>query len=95
MLQPSLITVSVFRRHYGRRYTDLPVVHVDREAFVISCEDTYMRPNHYDLQPGDLVRWREGEQYLEATISAVTITAPGLHVALSAPYLLPTEFFPY
>ncbi|MFV9503182.1 MAG: hypothetical protein AB4911_01310 [Oscillochloridaceae bacterium umkhey_bin13] len=95
MHQPNLTTVIIFRRSYGRRYTDLPVEQVDRDGFVISCEGTHMRPPHYDLRSGDIVRWREGDRYLEATISAVHVADPGLHVALRDAYLLPAEFFPY
>jgi hypothetical protein len=95
MTQPSLTTVSVFRRHYGRRYTDLPVDELDPAALVISCVGTLMRPEHYDLRPGDIVRWRQGEYYVEAVISDVTRDPGAVHVALSDAHPLPPEFFPY
>jgi hypothetical protein len=95
MTQPSLTTVSVFRRHYGRRYTDLPVDELDPAALVISCVGTLMRPEHYDLRPGDIVRWRQGDQYVEAVINEVTREASAVRVALSEPQPLPLDFFPY
>lgn len=95
MIQPGLKTVIVFRRHYGRRYTDLPVEQVDRDGLIINCDGTYMRPQHYDLRPGDLVRWREGERFLEATISAVQLEPHGVRVIFRDAWLLPPEFFPY
>lgn len=95
MQHPSLKTVSVFRRHYGRRYTDLPVDGVDQTTLFINCAGTFMRPEHYDLRPGDIVRWRQEEGYLEAVISNVTRETKAIRVALSDAYALPEDFFPY
>ncbi|MEI6179724.1 MAG: hypothetical protein WCP31_03145 [Chloroflexales bacterium] len=95
MSQPPLTTVIVFRRSYGRRYTDLPVDSVDRDGLLISCAGTYMRPEHYDLRPGDIVRWRDGERYVEAVISAVRRADHTVQVDLAEAHPLPPEFFPY
>jgi hypothetical protein len=95
MSQPNLTTVSIFRRSYGRRYTDLPVESVDRDGLQISCEGTFMRPEHYDLRPGDIVRWRNGERYVEAVISTVHRDTRSISAALSGAHPLPPEFFPY
>lgn len=95
MSQPSLITVNVFRRSYGRRYTELPVDQIDRDSLLISCDGTYMRPEHFDLRPGDLVRWRMGERYVEAVISEVRRDERTLTALLTGAYPLPPEFFPY
>lgn len=95
MLQPSLITVIVFRRHYGRRYTDLPVDAIDSTSFSIDCNGTFMRPEHYDLRPGDIARWREGERYVEATIADVHRSTNSVRVDLADAHLLPPEYFPY
>lgn len=95
MSQPSLTTVIVFRRNYGRRYTDLPVDQVDREGLLILCDGTYMRPEHYDLRPGDIVRWRNGERYVEAVVSAVRRDERALSADLADAHPLPPEFFPY
>lgn len=95
MLPPPLVTVSVFRRHYGRRYTDLPVERVDSTSLHIDCAGTFMRPEHYDLRPDDIVRWRDGERYVEALIGAVHRDETSLHADLIGAHLLPPEFFPY
>lgn len=95
MLPSTLLTVSVFRRHYGRRYTDLPVEHVDSTSLRIDCAGTYMRPEHYDLIPGDIVRWRQGERYAEAVIGAVRREEAAVDADLTGAYLLPPDFFPY
>lgn len=95
MLPPSLLTVSVFRRHYGRRYTDLPVEQIDSTGLRIDCAGAHMRPELYDLLPGDIVRWRQGERYAEAVVGAVRRDATSLEADLTGAHLLPPEFFPY
>ncbi|HMQ31830.1 MAG TPA: hypothetical protein PKD53_13970 [Chloroflexaceae bacterium] len=95
MSQPSLTTVFVFRRHYGRRYTELPVDSVDRDGLQISCDGTHMRPEHYDLRPGDIVRWRSGDRFVEAVISAVRRDERALSADLADARPLPPEYFPY
>jgi hypothetical protein len=95
MSQPPLTTVIVFRRSYGRRYTDLPVESVDRDGLLISCDGTYMRPEQYDLCTGDIVRWRQGERFVEAVISAVRRDSRSVQADLAGAQLLPPEFFPY
>jgi hypothetical protein len=95
MVQPSLVTVSVFRRHYGKRYTDLPVDQIDSSGLRIDCAETYMRPEQYDLRPGDIVRWRQGERYIEAVISVVNRDDRAVRAELSGAHPLPPDFFPY
>jgi hypothetical protein len=95
MLQPNLVTVFVFRRQYGRRYTELPVDSIDSAGFRIDCADSHMRPRQYDLRPGDVVRWRQGERFAEAQISAVHYDDAAVRVELNGAYLLPPDYFPY
>lgn len=95
MVQPSLVTVSVFRRHYGKRYTELPVDQIDTSGLRIDCRETYMRPELYDLRPGDIVRWRQGGRYIEAEISAVTRDDSAVHATFTGVHPLPPDFFPY
>lgn len=95
MSQPSLVTVNVFRRHFGRRYTELPVDLIEAGALRIDCVDSFMRPEQYDLRPGDVVRWRQGERYIEAEIRSVHRDARSIHAELDGAHPLPPEFFPY
>ena len=95
MHQPGLITVNIFRRNYGRRYTGLPVDILDQTSLVIHCDHRLMRPDLYDLCPGDLVRWRQDEQYVEAVISSVHREQGTIYAALSNFHQLPPDFFPY
>ncbi len=92
---PGLTTVMIVRKDYGRRYSDLPVDQLDNDGFEINCAGSYMRPHHYDLRPGDLVRWRQGNDYLEAVISAVAVDEQSIRVILNQPRPLPADFFPY
>jgi hypothetical protein len=95
MSQPNLVTVSVFRRNYGKRYTELPVDHIESTALRIDCVETYMRPEHYDLRAGDIVRWRHGDRYIEAVISAVRRDQRAVYADLSGAKPLPPDFFPF
>lgn len=88
-----LITVNVDRRWYGRRYTWLPVDNLSLEGFEINCEGSYMKPEQYDLQPGDIVRWQEEGRKLETEIVSVERTAVRVKVIFGEIKLLPADFF--
>jgi hypothetical protein len=95
MIPPNLTTITIERRNYGRRYSELPVDLIDRDSFEINCAGAYARPDHYDLQIGDIVRWRQGEQVIEATIAAIDRDTDRLHASLSDSHLLPPDYFYY
>jgi hypothetical protein len=89
------LTVDVERRGYGRRYTGLPVDVLSRRGFSIDFNGAYMRPEFIDIQPGDLVRWREGERRVQATVAEVRREDSALHVTVEGLTLLPPDaFFP-
>jgi hypothetical protein len=89
------LTVDVERRGYGRRYTGLPVDVLSRQGFSIDFNGAYMRPELIDIQPGDLVRWREGERRVQATVAAVRREDSALHVTVEGLTPLPPDaFFP-
>jgi hypothetical protein len=94
MEQPYL-TVDVDRRGYGRRYTELPVDTLSRQGFSIDFAGAYTRPEHIDIRPGDIVRWREGERRVQGTVAEVRREAQALHVVVDGLHPLPPEaFFP-
>lgn len=95
MIPQNLTTVTIERRDYGRRYSELPVDQIDREGFEIDCSGAYTRPAQYDLRKGDIVRWRQGERVIEATIAAVERSAERIHVTLADAHPLPPDFFYY
>jgi len=71
MSQPTLRTISVIRRGYGRRYTDLPIDELSQQRVMIDCTGGYLKPTMIDLQPDDLVYWREQGRYVTARIERV------------------------
>lgn len=88
-------TVDVERRGYGRRYTGLPVDTLSREGFSIDFTGAYMRPERIDIQPGDIVRWREGERQVQALVAEVRREGQMLHVRITGLVPLPPDaFFP-
>jgi hypothetical protein len=71
MSQPTLRTISVIRRGYGRRYTDLPIDELSQQRIMIDCSGGYLKPTMIDLQPDDMVYWREQGRYVTARIELV------------------------
>jgi hypothetical protein len=92
---PSLVTVDVVRRGYGRRYSGLPVDSRDNDGLTIDCTNSTLRPEHYDLRVGDVVRWPQDGRYVQATIVHVHRNGARLSVTFSEVSLLPADFFPY
>lgn len=89
------LTVDVERRGYGRRYTELPVDGLSRQGFSIDFTGAYMRPERIDIQPGDIVRWRDGERRVQGIVAEVRRDNDWLHVAVEGLTPLPPEaFFP-
>ena len=89
------LTVDIERRGYGRRYTGFPVDSLSREGFSIDFNGALMRPEMVDIQPGDTVRWREGERLIQAIAAEVRRDNLWLHVSVEAVMPLPPEaFFP-
>lgn len=86
-------TVDIERRGIGRRYTWLPVDTRSREAFSIDCSGAYVRPEMYDIRPGDVVRWREGERLIEGVVGAVQRVGEQIDVRVDGAALLPVEAF--
>ena len=90
-----LKTVDTYRRNYGRRYSILPVDELSQEHFAIDCTHSFLRPQQYDLQIGDVVRWFENERYVQAEIATVQYTEASVQVILTNAQLLPPDFFPF
>jgi hypothetical protein len=95
MIPQNLTTITIERRGYGRRYSELPVDLINLDGFEIDCAGAYARPTHYDLRAGDIVRWRDGERVIEANITTVERSADRVRVALTGAHPLPPEFFYY
>ena len=89
------LTVDIERRGYGRRYTGFPVDSLSREGFSIDFNGAIMRPEMVDIQPGDTVRWREGERLIQGVAAEVRRDDLWLYVRVEGVTPLPPEaFFP-
>lgn len=91
--EPIHRAVDVERRGYGRRYTWLMVDTLTREELIIDCHDGYIRPEMIDIQPGDIVRWREGERLVQALVAGVQRDAGSVRVQLTGARPLPNDAF--
>jgi hypothetical protein len=87
------VTVDIERRGYGRRYTSLPVDALERDGFAIDFHGSYIRPEHIDIRPGDVVRWREGGRLVQAQVAAVQLDGLVLQVSVVDARPLPPEAF--
>ncbi|NOK59098.1 MAG: hypothetical protein GFH27_549349n93 [Chloroflexi bacterium AL-W] len=91
--QTSFRTVDIERPGYGRRYTGLFVDEVNRQGFSIDFTDMYTRPEMIDIQPGDTVRWKDGERLVTGDIVAVQREDNKLHAVTENIVLLPPDAF--
>jgi|GEM_PF-439771 len=93
MMDLSFPSIDVERRGYGRRYSCLPVDTIDQHAFTIDCTDSYLRPEMFDLQPGDIVRWFTRGNRLQGYIDHVERNGVVIQVALRDVEPVPPDFF--
>lgn len=76
-----LRTVDILRPGIGKRYTMLPVDHIDITGFHVSYEGSPLRPGLLDIVEGDRVSWeQDGERY-DAFIDEIVIDSWILRVA--------------
>lgn len=94
-MELSFQTIDTERRLYGKRYTGLPVDHIDRHSLRIDCGDGLLRPEMFDLQPGDTVRWLRNGRYVQGKIASITRDATTLSATLEGVEPLPPDFFPW
>ncbi len=90
---PAFRTVDIERRGYGRRYSVLPVDSLARTGFSIDCTGGYITPAMLDIRVGDIVRWRDGERLVQATIVDVQRHDLLLLAVVEGAELLPPEAF--
>lgn len=81
MIFSQLRTVDVVRPGVGRRYTMLPVDHVDITGFHVSYEGSPLRPTQIDITEGDQVSWIDKGVRYQAYIDEVRIDQAILRVA--------------
>ncbi|HSH82727.1 MAG TPA: hypothetical protein VLA19_29695 [Herpetosiphonaceae bacterium] len=76
-----LRTVDIFRPHVGKRYTGLPVDHVDVTGFHTNYDGSPLRPEMLDIRVGDEVFWDEDGERLQASIDELVVDGPVIRVA--------------
>ncbi len=76
-----LRTVDVLRPGKGKRYSLLPVDHVDITGFHVSYDGSPLRPTLLDIHEGDQVTWHEKGTRYQAVIDEVVIDRAVLRVA--------------
>lgn len=76
-----LRTVDVLRPGKGKRYSLLPVDHVDVTGFHVSYEGSPLYPSLLDIQEDDQVVWVEKGVRYRALIDEVVIDRAVLRVA--------------
>jgi hypothetical protein len=82
-LATELVTVDVLRPGVGKRYTGLPVDHVDVTGFHTDYTASPLRPQLIDIQVGDLVFWNQAETRMQARVDEVAVSGTMLHVAFA------------
>ncbi|HEY0737827.1 MAG TPA: hypothetical protein VGD69_23105 [Herpetosiphonaceae bacterium] len=77
-----LRTIDVVRPGVGKRYSLLPVDHVDITGFHVSYEGSPLHPAQIDIVEGDKVLWQESGTHYQAFIDEIVIN----HVVLRAAF---------
>jgi hypothetical protein len=80
-LATELRTVDIFRPHVGKRYTGLPVDHVDVTGFHTNYDGSPLRPEMLDIRVGDEVFWDENGERLQACIDELVVEGRVIRVA--------------
>ncbi len=76
-----LRTIDVHRPGKGKRYSLLPVDHVDVTGFHASYEGSPLHPRLLDIHEGDRVVWQEKGVRYQGLIDEVVIDRAVLRVA--------------
>lgn len=76
-----LRTVDILRPGLGKRYSMLPVDHIDITGFHVNYEGSPLRPALLDIVEGDRVAWEDDGARYEAYIDEIVIDSAILRVA--------------
>jgi hypothetical protein len=85
-------TVDVLRPGVGKRYSSLPVDHVDVTGFHTNYDGSPLRPQLLDIRVGDKVFWYDDGERYQARIDEVVVTGNILRVAFADPETAPPEW---
>ena len=85
-------TVDVVRIGVGKRYTGLPVDHVDVTGFHTDYEGSPLRPQLLDIRLDDQVYWYEDGTRYQARVDELVIEDTVLRVAFTDAASAPPEW---
>jgi hypothetical protein len=91
-LAEELRTVDVVRPGAGKRYTSLPVDHVDVTGFHTDYEGSPLRPQLLDIRPGDQIFWFDDGSRFQARVDEVVVDNMLLRVAFTDAASAPPEW---
>ena len=78
-----LRTVDVIRPNFGKRYSDLPVDHVDVTGFHTDYTGSPLRPQLLDIRIGDHIFWYDEGARLQASVDELVVDGNVLRVAFA------------
>lgn len=76
-------TVDIVRPNVGKRYSYLPVDHVDVTGFHTDYTDSPLRPHMLDIRIGDFVYWYDDNARYQARVDELAIDGTILRVAFT------------
>ena len=85
-------TVDVVRPGAGKRYTHLPVDHVDVTGFHTDYEGSPLSPRLLDIRVNDQIFWYEDGNRLQARVDEVVVEGDVLRVAFLDAHAAPPEW---
>ena len=88
----NLVTVDVLRPGKGKRYSSLPVDHVDVTGFHTDYDDSPLRPQMLDIKVGDTIFWYADGVRWQARVDEVVVSGNLLRVAFADPVNAPPEW---
>ena len=87
-----LKTVDILRPGIGKRYSRLPVDHVDVTGFHSDYTGSPLRPQILDIRIGDLVFWYEDGERIQARVDELVVDGAVLRVAFADQGAAPPEW---
>lgn len=87
-----LKTVDILRPGVGKRYSRLPVDHVDVTGFHSDYSGSPLRPQLLDIRIDDHVFWFEDGERLQARVDELVVDGPVLRVAFADQVAAPPEW---
>lgn len=87
-----LRTVDILRPGAGKRYTGLPVDHVDITGFHTDYDGSPLQPQMLDIRVGDTVYWYDAGVRYRSAVDEVVVDRALLRVAFADAELAPSEW---